>query len=41
MADNKKKSATEDKVLDPRVLAYIEEDESNKEAFAEQREEVF
>ena len=41
MADKKKKSAQEQQAIDPKVLAFLEEDAKNKAEFAAQREEDF
>ncbi len=39
MADKKKKGAAEEAVLDPQVIAFLEEDAKNKAALAAKREE--
>ena len=41
MADKKKKAAAEQQAIDPKILAFLEEDAKNKAEFAAQREEEF
>ena len=41
MADKKKNAATEQQEVDPKVLAYLEEDAKNKAEFAAKREQDF
>ena len=41
MADKKKNASAEAQAIDPKILAYLEEDAKNKAEFAAQREEDF